>query len=349
VILFTSGTSGGAKGAVLTHAGIRASGQCIADALELGPDDAMLGSAPFTHVLGQTGALVAPFLGGSTVLVVPRFDAAATTALMVETRTTILLGVPTMCVALCELARTGVELPPIRIAHVGGAPVPIEVTRDFERTFAGAAMYEGYGLTEICGIATTYGPGQLRKAGSVGTPRGDIELQIVSPEREPLPAREIGEIELRGSAVIPGYWNNPEATAAAISPDGWLATGDMGYVDEDGYLYLVDRKKDLILRGGYSVYPREVEEVLYAHPDVLEAAVVGVPDERLGEEIVAVVVPRSGAQLDGDVLRAYTREHVAAYKYPRHVVVVDDLPKGPTGKILKRSIDTDALREQLGR
>jgi long-chain acyl-CoA synthetase len=143
--------------------------------------------------------------------------------------------------------------------------------------------------------------------------------------------------------VIPGYWNDARASAEAITADGWLRTGDMGYVDDDGCLFLVDRKKDLVLRGGYSVYPREVEEVMYAHPDVLEAAVIGVPHDTLGEEVAAVVVPRAGATPDADELRAYVRERVAAYKYPRRIAFVDELPKGPTGKILKRAIDKDAL------
>ena len=148
---------------------------------------------------------------------------------------------------------------------------------------------------------------------------------------------------LRGPSVIPGYWNDPEATAAAIDADGWLATGDMGRVDDEGDLYLVDRKKELIIRGGYNVYPREVEEALYSHPGVLEAAVVGVPDERLGEEVAALVVPRPGSSVAVDDLRAWCRERVAAYKYPRRIVLVDDLPKGPTGKILKRAIDRSVV------
>ena len=150
-------------------------------------------------------------------------------------------------------------------------------------------------------------------------------------------------MQLRGPSVIPGYWEDAQATAEAIDADGWLATGDVGYVDDEGYLFLVDRKKELIIRGGYNVYPREVEEVLYAHPEVLEAAVVGVPHDRLGEEVAALVVPRPGASLDPDELRAWAKERLAAYKYPRIVVVVDDLPRGPSGKILKRAIDREAL------
>jgi long-chain acyl-CoA synthetase len=247
-----------------------------------------------------------------------------------------------MCIALCQAARRARALPPIRIAHVGGAAVPIEVVRDFERTFGGA-VFEGYGLTEVSGIATTYVPGQPRRPGSVGMPLGATELRVVSLRGEPLAAGQPGEVQFRGPSVIGGYWEDPEATAEAIDPDGWLSTGDIGRIDADGYLFLVDRKKELIIRGGYNVFPREVEEALYAHPGVLEAAVVGIPDPALGEEVAALVVPRPGVVLDPDELREFTRERVATYKYPRRVVVVDALPKGPTGKILKREIDRGAL------
>ncbi len=342
VVLFTSGTSGKPKGAILTHGGIAAAADNAAGALRLGPEDVVLGAAPFSHVLGLATGVVATLFSGSAIAVVRRFQPEETLELMTRTRTTILLGVPTMLIALCDAARTAAELPPIRIAHVGGASVPIEVARDFERTFGGE-VYEGYGLTELSGIATTYVSGQTRKTGSVGFPLGGTELRIVSLDGEVLPAGEIGEVQLRGPSVIPGYWHDAQATAEAIDTDGWLATGDVGYVDDEGYLFLVDRKKELIIRGGYNVYPREVEEVLYEHPDVLEAAVVGVPHDRLGEEVAALVVPRPGAAPAPDVLRAWAKERLAAYKYPRVVVVVDDLPRGPSGKILKRAIDRTAL------
>jgi len=342
VILFTSGTSGRAKGAVLTHGGIGFAAQAAAHALGLTPDDVVLGAAPFSHVLGQSTGLVGTLSAGASIAVVERFDAEATLRFMSDTSTTILLGVPTMCIALCEAARAGAALPPVRIAHIGGAPVPLEVARDFEKTFGGEVV-EGYGLTELSGIATTYVPGQSRKAGSVGMPLEGTELRIVGSDGKALPANEPGEIAFRGPSVIPGYWDDEGSTAEALSHDGWLSTGDIGYVDEDGYLFLVDRKNDVIIRGGYNVYPREVEEVLYAHPDVLEAAVVGIPHRTLGEEVAALVVSRPGVVPEPDAIRAYARDRVAAYKYPRRVLVVESLPKGPTGKILKREIDIQAL------
>jgi long-chain acyl-CoA synthetase len=296
----------------------------------------MLGAAPFSHVLGQSTGLLSTFLARGAVAVIKRFEPEATLATMTQTGTTILLGVPTMCIALCQAARSADALPPLRIAHVGGAAVPIEVARTFERTFA-VPIKEGYGLTELSGIATTNTAGQPHKPGSVGTPLGDTELRIADPDKN-----GIGEIELRGPSVIPGYWNDPDATTQALN-NGWLATGDIGYLDQDGYLFLVDRKQDLIIRGGYNIYPREVEETLYAHPDVLEAAVIGIPHDTLGEEIGALIVPRPGTTPTIEALQAWTKERVAAYKYPRHIALVDNLPKGPTGKILKRNIDPSAL------
>jgi long-chain acyl-CoA synthetase len=343
VVLFTSGTSGRAKGAILTHGGIRYAAHAAAGALALRPDDVVLGAAPFSHVLGQSTGLVGTLSAGASVAIVERFEADPTLRFMTETGTTIVLGVPTMCIALCHAARSAAELPPVRIAHLGGASVPLEVARDFEATFGGE-VYEGYGLTELSGIATTYVQGQPRKLGSVGMPLEGTQLRIVDADGTECPAYEPGEVEFRGPSVIPGYWDDEKATAAALSAEGWLATGDVGYVDEDGYLFLVDRKNDVIIRGGYNVYPREVEEVLYAHPDVLEAAVVAVPHPELGEEIAALVVPRPGTTPDTDALRAYARERVAAYKYPRYVVLVESLPKGPTGKILKREIDVQTLQ-----
>jgi long-chain acyl-CoA synthetase len=337
VILFTSGTSGRPKGAILTHGGVLAAARNAADAMAFTRDDVVLGAAPFSHVLGQSTGIFSTLLAGAAVSVVQRFEPEQTLATMARTGTTILLGVPTMCIALCQAARSADELPPVRIAHVGGAAVPVEVARDFERTFGGD-VYEGYGLTELSGIATTYTVGQERKPGSVGMALGGTDMRIHDPDE-----RGVGEVQFRGPSVIPGYWNDREATSEAIDAEGWLATGDMGYVDEEGYLFLVDRKKELIIRGGYNVYPREVEEALYAHPDVLEAAVVGFPHETLGEEVAALVVRRPGTTLDVEELAAWARERVAAYKYPRRVVFVDELPKGPTGKILKRAIDRSAL------
>ncbi len=347
VLLYTSGTTGGPKGAELTHASLRSAAQCLAGPLlGLTPDDVLFGAAPLAHVFGQSGIMNSAIVAGSCVLLVSRFEPEASLELMQKTSTTVFLGVPTMIIGLLTAAAHAPTLPPFRVGHSGGAPLAVEVLSAFNARF-GCPMLEGYGLTETSGAAVTHHLGQVTKAGSVGTPVAGAELRIVDAVGQVVAGGEIGEVWFRGPGVMRGYWHNPEATRAALDDEGWFATGDMGYVDADGYLFLVDRKKDMIIRGGYNVYPREVEEIVYQHPSVLEAIVVGVPDARLGEEIVALVVPRAGVACDPDEVREFVRERIAAYKYPRLVVVTDALPRGPSGKILKRKVDRNVLREAL--
>ncbi len=218
----------------------------------------------------------------------------------------------------------------------GGAPLPVEVLHGFEAAF-GCIILEGYGLSETSPVASFNHPDRPRRPGSVGTPIEGVELRLVDPAGADVPAGEVGEVAIRGHNVMKGYWLRPEATAEAI-PDGWLRTGDLGRQDEDGYLFIVDRKKDLIIRGGFNVYPRELEEVLYEHPAVAEAAVVGVPHPTLGEEVGAAVVLKPGAAATPEELRAFCKERVAAYKYPRHVWLEAALPKTATGKLLRREV-----------
>ena len=294
--------------------------------------DVVFAVAPFPHVLGQQ-VLVSSFLVGAAVAIMSRFEPEAALATMTATGTTVLFAVPAMCISLSQAAAGADALPALRLAHVGGAPVPEEVAREFEQIF-GARIADGYGLTELSGLATTFAVGRPRKPGSVGQPSPATEVRIVDPDE-----RGVGEVQFRGPSVVRHTWTDPESPSAATDGEGWLATGDLGYLDEEGDLFLVDRKKEMIIRGGYNVYPREVEEALYAHPSVAEAAVVGVPHELLGEDVAAFVVLRPGARVSPEQLQEWTKERVAAYKYPRHVVLLDELPKGPTGKILKRSID----------
>ena len=199
-------------------------------------------------------------------------------------------------------------------------------------------VLEGYGLSESSPAAAFNHPNRPRKAGSIGTPIEGVEMRVVDLDGVEVPQGEAGQIQIRGHNVMKGYWNLPDATKETITPDGWLNTGDVGRVDEDGYFYIVDRTKDMIIRGGYNVYPREIEEVLYEHPDVAEAAVIGIPHDSLGEEVGAAVALKKGAAVTADELRDYVKARVAAYKYPRLVWLVDALPKGPTGKLLKREI-----------
>ena len=221
--------------------------------------------------------------------------------------------------------------------------MPVELMRGFEEAF-GCKVLEGYGLSESSPVASFNHPDRERKPGSIGTPIEGVEMKVVDDDGNEVAQGEVGEIVIRGHNVMKGYWKRDEATAETIR-DGWLHTGDMGQVDEDGYFFIVDRKKDLIIRGGYNVYPREIEEILYEHPAVREAAVIGVPHDEYGEEIGAAVALKDGESVDESELRDFVKEQVAAYKYPRQVWFVDDLPKGPTGKILKREIsppDADA-------
>ena len=224
----------------------------------------------------------------------------------------------------------------LRLCISGGAALPVEVLRGFERAF-GCAVLEGYGLSETSPVASFNLLDRERKPGSIGTPVRGVQMRVVDQDDHEVPQGEVGEIVIRGDNVMKGYWHRPEATAEAIS-DGWFHTGDLARVDEDGYFFIVDRKKDLIIRGGYNIYPREIEEVLYEHPAVAEAAVIAVPHPALGEEVGAAVTLKAGASVTVEELRAYVKNLVAAYKYLRHVWIVDVLPKGPTGKIVKRDI-----------
>ncbi len=337
VILYTSGTTGQPKGAELTHANlVRNVGVTQADLLTLTSDDVVFGGLPLFHSFGQTCALNAAMAAGASVLLLPRFDAAEAARLLAKHSATVFEGVPTMYAALLGLPDAP-ELPALRIAVSGGAALPVEVLHRFESQF-GCAILEGYGLSETSPVASFNQPGNERKPGSIGTPVTGVEMQVLAEDGTALPAGEVGEIAIRGHNVMKGYWNKPDATAAVLSADGWFRTGDMGRTDEDGYYYIVDRLKDLVIRGGFNIYPREIEEVLYEHPDVAEAAVIGIPHAELGEEVGAAVTLRAGATATEDEIREFVKSQVAPYKYPRVVWFLDALPKGPTGKILKREI-----------
>jgi len=247
------------------------------------------------------------------------------------------MGVPTMYSALLNHpGRDAYDTSTLKVCVSGGAALPGEVMRAFEEAF-NCPILEGYGLSETSPVASFNPPDRPRKVGSIGIPIDGVEMKVVDDDDNDVPAGEVGEIVIRGHNVMKGYWEMPDASEEAMR-GGWFHTGDMARVDEDGYFFIVDRKKDLIIRGGFNVYPREVEEVLYEHPAVREAAVIGFPDESLGEEIGAAVALKEGAEADAGVLKAYVKEQLAAYKYPRRIWFVDELPKGPTGKILKREI-----------
>ncbi|HEY6312637.1 MAG TPA: long-chain fatty acid--CoA ligase [Streptosporangiaceae bacterium] len=338
VILYTSGTTGRPKGAELTHAGLVSNAEISAQTLfDVGPGDVIMGCLPLFHVFGLTCGLNVSVASGATLTLLPRFDPAKALDIIARDAVTVFEGVPTMYAAMLHLPDADpAQAATLKVCASGGAAMPVEILRSFESKF-GCIILEGYGLSETSPVASFNHPDQERKPGSIGTPIEGVQMRLIDDEGNTVADGEIGEIAIRGHNVMKGYWNKPEATAEAIR-DGWFRTGDMARVDEDGYYFIVDRKKDLIIRGGYNVYPREIEEVLHEHPAVAEVAVIGIPHPDLGEEVGAAVALKPGASATPDELRAFARERVAAYKYPRQVWLVDALPKGPTGKILRREV-----------
>jgi long-chain acyl-CoA synthetase len=337
VILYTSGTTGTPKGAELTHDSLGRNAEVACALFDLGEDAVILGALPLFHSFGQTCGLNACIRAAATLTLLPRFDPAKALEVIRRDRVSVFEGVPTMYNAMLHDEHAGdADTSTLRVCASGGAAMPGEVLRAFEERF-GCEILEGYGLSETSPIASFNHPDRERKVGSIGTPIAGVEMKVVDDDGHDVPAGEVGEIVIRGHNVMKGYWRNDEATREAIR-DGWFSSGDMAKVDDDGYFFIVDRKKDLIIRGGYNVYPREIEEVMYEHPAVAEAAVVGVPHDELGEEIAAFVALKPGQDAEPAELQAFVKEQVAAYKYPRQVYLVDELPKGPTGKILKREI-----------
>ena len=299
----------------------------------------LLGALPLFHTFGQTCTMNSAVDVGACVTMLPRFDPEKALEIIERDSVTVFQGVPTMYNAMLHAdGADSADASTLRLCMSGGAAIPVELIRGFEDKF-GCAIIEGYGLSETSPVASFNHPDKERKPGSIGTPIKGVEMQVWDDDGNEVAQGEVGEIVIRGHNIMKGYWDRPDATDDAITGEGWFRSGDMAKVDEDGYFFIVDRKKDLIIRGGYNVYPREIEEVLYEHPAIQEAAVVGVPDDELGEEVGAAVVLKQGESLDAADLKAYVKEQVAAYKYPRKVWFVDELPMGPTGKILKREIE----------
>ena len=344
VILYTSGTTGTPKGAELTHDNLRRNTETMVELFRFGPDTITLGALPLFHSFGQTCGLNATLHAGGLLTLVPRFDPGKALEIIQRDRVTVFEGVPTMYAAMLNHPEADdYDTSTLQICASGGAALPVEVLHGFEERF-NTKVLEGYGLSETSPVASFTPPDGERKAGAIGIPIPGVEMKVVDDEGNDVPQGEVGEIVIRGHNVMKGYWKRDDATAETIR-DGWFHSGDMARIDEDGYFFIVDRKKDLIIRGGYNVYPREVEEVLYEHPAVREAAVVGMPHPELGEEIGAAVALKEGQEASPEELQAHVKEQVAAYKYPRMVWLVDELPKGPTGKILKRQIAPPANRQ----
>jgi long-chain acyl-CoA synthetase len=346
VILYTSGTTGKPKGAELTHFNLSRNADIASRTTsDVKEGDVVLGALPLFHSFGQTVSMNASLRVGATLTLLPKFDPGDALEIIYRERITHFYGVPTMYGALLHHPnREDYDTSALRICITGGASMPVEVLRGFEQAF-GCEVLEGYGLSETSPVTCVNHPGRRRKPGSIGTPIEEVEMKLFDEDDNEVPRGEVGEIVVRGHNVMKGYWQRPDATAEVMRGD-WFHTGDMARIDEDGYFFIVDRKKDLIIRGGYNVYPREVEEVLYEHPKIREAAVIGVPHDEWGEEIGAAIVCHEDEELAPEEVSEYVKERIAAYKYPRIVWFLDDLPKGPTGKILKREIETPATTEQ---
>lgn len=345
VILYTSGTTGTPKGAELTHSNLKRNVEVASGLWDYSSDDVILGALPLFHSFGQTCSLNCAINAGATLTLLPRFEPAKALEILERDKVTVFLGVPTMYSAMlnCD-SRDKYDTSCLRMCGSGGAAMPVEVMRGFEKAFD-CKVLEGYGLSETSPVASFNHPDKERKPGSIGTPIEGVEMKVVDEDGKEVDQGEVGEIVIKGHNVMKGYWNKPDATEEAIK-DGWFHTGDMAQVDEDGYFFIVDRKKDMIIRGGYNVYPREIEEVLYEHEAVAEAAVIGIPHDELGEEVGAAVALKEGKDVSEDELRAHVKDQVAGYKYPRRIWFVDELPKGPTGKILKREIEVPEQVEQ---
>ncbi|GAV25492.1 long-chain fatty acid--CoA ligase [Carboxydothermus islandicus] len=345
VLQYTGGTTGVSKGVMLTHRNL------IVNAMQVNAwdpirsnQDIILAVMPFFHVYGLSVALNLAILTGATLLIMPRFNVDELLKTIAKYRPTLFPGAPTIYVAIINHPRIkDYDITSIRLCISGSAPLPVEVKKKFEE-ITGGRIVEGYGLTESSPVTHCNPVRSLEKPGSVGLPLSDTLCQIVEPDTlNPVPLGEVGEIAVKGPQVMKGYWNRPEETKLVLK-DGWLLTGDLGRMDEDGYLYIVDRKKDLIISGGYNIYPREVEEVLYEHPKVKEAVVIGVPDEYRGEVVKAFIVLKENETATPEEIIKYCQEKLAKYKVPKYVEFRTELPKTTVGKVLRRALREEAKK-----
>ncbi|WP_338753521.1 fatty acid--CoA ligase family protein [Bacillus sp. FJAT-52991] len=336
VILYTSGTTGKPKGAMLTHNNLYSNARDISSYLQISEEDCVITVLPMFHVFCLSISLNAPLISGATILIFPQFSPKEVFALAKQHQATVFAGVPTMYNFLYQYPDGDVEsFANIRLCISGGSSMPVALLENFEKKFH-VIVSEGYGLSEASPV-TCFNPlDRSRKAGSIGCSIMNVENKVVNELGEELPPGDVGELVVRGPNVMKGYYKEPEETAAVLK-DGWLHTGDLARRDQDGYFYIVDRMKDLVIVGGYNVYPREIEEVLYSHPDIVEAAVVGVPDPDYGESVLAFVVAKD-EHLNEAAVIDYCHHHLAKYKLPRKVEFLEELPKNTTGKILRRSL-----------
>jgi len=341
VILYTSGTTGTPKGAELTHSNIAFNVITAKDLINGTSDDTHLVTLPLFHSFGQVVQMNMCFYTGATQILIPRFDPELVLRTMLEKSVTVFAGVPTMYWAMLQtIEKTQMDITSIcknlRLGVCGGASLPLAVLQNFEEKFK-LPILEGYGLSETSPVASFNHLHGTRKPGSIGTPVWGVEMDVKREDGTSCSADEVGEIAIRGHNVMKGYFKKPEATAAVMK-DGWFMSGDLAKKDDEGYYFIVDRLKDMVIRGGFNVYPREIEEKLMLHDKVSMAAVIGVPDDENGEEIKAYVIPKQGMTINEAELMSWAKENMAAYKYPRIIEVRDTLPMTATGKILKKEL-----------
>lgn len=349
LLQYTGGTTGVAKGVMLTHRNIMAN---VAQIVSWFPQlragkERFMAILPFFHVFGMTVAMNLPLYSGSTAILVPRFEAGEFIKVLHKSKPTIFPGVPTIYVAIVNHPKIKqYDLSSIRFCITGSAPMPVEIIKQFEE-MTGAAILEGYGLSEASPVTHVNPIEGVRKPGSIGIalPGTDYKIMDIETGTQELDLGEEGELVVRGPQVMKGYWNMPEETEATLR-DGWLYTGDIGKMDEDGYVFIVDRKKDMIIAGGYNIYPREVDEILYEHPKILDAVTVGVPDPYRGETVKAFVVPKPGEDLTEEEVIRFCKEKLASYKVPKAVEMRESLPKTIVGKVLRKELRAEAIRQQ---
>jgi long-chain acyl-CoA synthetase len=339
-LMFTAGTGGPPKAAMLTHGNLLANIEQVQShpGRHVGPDDVVLGVLPLFHIFGLNVVLGLTLAGGGSVILIERFDPATALETIKDRHVTLVSGAPPMFAAWADVAGADPDaFSSVRLATSGAAPLADEVAKAFQQRF-GIPIRQGYGLTEAAPVVTSGLPDGPDKPTSIGIPLPGVEVRLVDEEDEDVYAGDAGEIRVRGPNVFPGYWRNPEATAAALTPDGWLRTGDIAVADDDGWLYIVDRAKDLIIVSGFNVYPAEVEEALLEHPGIAAVAVVGVPHPHSGEAVKAFVVPEYGKLLEEDEVADFCATRLARYKCPTKVMFVESLPQGVAGKLLRRAL-----------
>ncbi len=336
-ILYTSGTTGKPKGAMLTHKGLYSNAQTFKDILHVNEQDICLISTPLYHSASQTNCMLTLFVAGGTNMIIPKFSTKKVLTLLVKEKITFFFGPPSIIAILLNHPNIKTVQLSLRIAFTGSAPMPVELLHRWKEV-VGFELLEGYGLTECSPIVCNHKPEDFKKVGSIGPAIPGVAVKVVDEDGNEVSPGTRGELVVKGPNVMKGYWNNPQETAQTIK-DGWLHTGDIAYQDEDGYFFIVDRKKDVVIRGGLNIYPREIEEVLYSYPKIFEASVIGIPDPIMGEELKAFYSLKNPLDpIDEEELRNYCKLHLAPYKIPKYFEKVDELPKTISGKILKQQL-----------